>query len=138
MFFILIALKDVKENLCSGLVSLKLNFFHGQEPHLDINVFIGLKAADHRGDREDLLGFLPYCEVVFNWVLATVLQVEILVLGLTNSDRFEVKCLVELHRLIQCDIECFRVQLQILVILLNAESLNIIDFQDYGLKELLL
>lgn len=138
MFLILVAFKDVQEDLCSRLVSLQLDFLHGQESHLNVDFLIGLQAADHWRNREDLLSFLPDSEVVLDGVLATVLQVEVLVLGLADSYRFEVEGLVELHRLIQRDIECLRIQLYVLILLLNAECLNIVDLQNDRLEELLL
>lgn len=138
MFLILVAFKDVQENLCGRLVSLQLDFLHRQESHLNVDFLVGLQAADHWRNREDLLSFLPDSEVVFDGVLAAVLQVEILVLGLTDSYRFEVKGLVELHRLIQRDIERLRIQLYVLILLLNAKCLNIVDLQNDGLEELLL
>ena len=138
MFLLLIAFQDDKSYVRGVLGSGELNLLLTKEANDDVLVFVGLELAFHWFNCEHLLGALSlHPEVVANWVLSLVLQVEGLLLWLANSHCFEVQELLNLHAFVQRDVESFSVDVDWLFLLLDTAALNIFNLKLDSLEELL-
>ena len=137
MLFLLLSLKNDHGDVTALLRfdELLLNLAH--EANVDVNVLIRLELAIHRSDSEHLLRHsLLHAEVEANRVLTLILEIERKLLGLTNSDSSKVE--LSLHGFIQGDVKCLAVEVDCFLFLLNAMTLDILNFELDLLKEFLL
>lgn len=119
------------------LVLVHLLLLLAEEADVDVDVLVGLELALHGSDGEDLSGAgLLHLEVKADGVLALILQIQGKFFGLTNAHWTKVK--LSLDCLIKGDLECFSIDLNLLLLLLDAVVLNIFHLKLDGLKELLL
>jgi len=138
VLLVLVALKNIQENLSVALVRLDLDLLHAEELNDDVQLLILLQSAHHRLNRKDLLSAFPDCEIELDRVLTLILQEQGLLLWLANSNGLEVEHLVNLHSFVQSNVECLCVEVDSLVLLLDAESLDVLNFEHDVLEELLL
>lgn len=110
-----------------------------QEPNDDVLVLVGVEGAFHRLDREHRLsGGLFHPEIVLNRIKTLVLEVERLLLWLSDSHGSEVQELLNLHGVVERDVERFGIQTDVLRVLLDIVSFYVFDMQLDLLDELLL
>jgi hypothetical protein len=90
MFFILITLQDSHGNICRLFVCLDLDLFVRHKSNLNVDFLIRIEFTHHRSYFKNFLCFLFYWKVVFDWVLALILQEKWQFLGFTNTNCIEI------------------------------------------------
>jgi len=136
----LLLLLTFKNNHGDVTALLRLNKFLldlAHEADIDVDVLVWLKLALQGSDCEHLLGAsLLHAEVEADGVLSLILQIQRQLLGLSNADGSEVE--FGLHAIVQGDVEGFRVDVNRLLLLLDAVAFDVFNLKLDVLKELLL